>query len=170
MKSNLKSGLLLLYFVPLLVACTTENTEPAAAVVDKEQIKKEIQAKENEFAEIYNTGELKDIGYFADDAITFAPNRAPIIGRQAIVEYLKVDIETNTDKISFTTKEVFVSNDGEMVVEIAEIPALFSGKPNHQFTPPSKIFIAVKPNIAEVFGKSLVVSDHPDVLKISRFH
>ena len=27
-------------------------------------------------------------------------------------------METNTDKISFTTNEVFVSNDGKMVVEI----------------------------------------------------
>ncbi len=118
MKSNISKGLFLLYLVPLLVACNTQKTGSTEVEIDKEAIKKEIQAKENEFAELYNTGELKDIGYFADDAITFAPNRAPIIGREAIVEYLKVDVETNTDKISFTTNEVFVSNDGEMVVEI----------------------------------------------------
>ena len=118
MKSKLKTGLLLLYFLPLLVACNTEKAEPAVAVVDKEQIKKEIQAKEDEFAEIYNTGELRNIGYYAEDATTFAQNRAPIVGREAIIEYLTVDIESNTDKISFTTKEVFPSNDGNLVVEI----------------------------------------------------
>ena len=118
MKSKLKSGLILLYFVPLVVACNVEKAGSAAAVVDKEQIKKEIQAKENEFAEIYNTGELRNIGYYAEDATTFAQNRAPIVGREAIIEYLTVDIESNTDRISFTTKEVFPSNDGNMVVEI----------------------------------------------------
>ena len=44
---------------------------PQRAVVDKEQIKKEIQAKEDEFAATYNAGELKNIGYYADDATLF---------------------------------------------------------------------------------------------------
>ena len=118
MKNKISKGLFLLYLIPYLVSCNTQKTGSTEVVIDKEAIKAEIQAKENEFAEIYNTGELKNIGYFADDAISFVPNRAPIIGREAIVEYLKVDVETNTDKISFTTNEVFVSNDGDMVVEI----------------------------------------------------
>ncbi|MDX2429593.1 MAG: nuclear transport factor 2 family protein [Bacteroides sp.] len=118
MKSIFTKGLAFISLTLLFVACTTQKTESSEVVIDKEAIKKEIQAKENQFAEIYNTGELKNIGYFAEDAMTFAPNQAPIVGRQAIVEYLKVDIETNTDKISFTTNEVFVSNDGDMVVEI----------------------------------------------------
>jgi len=100
------------------MACNTIIAQHTATVVDKEQIKKEIQAKENEFAEIYNTGELKKIGYYAEDAMTFAQNRAPIVGKEAIIEYLKVDVESNTDKISFTTKEVFPSNDGNLVLEI----------------------------------------------------
>jgi ketosteroid isomerase-like protein len=118
MKRKISKGLSLLFFVSLAVACNSQKSESAEVVIDKEAIKKEIQAKENEFAEIYNTGELRNIGYFADDAVTFAPNKAPIVGREAIVEYLKVDIETNTDRISFTTNEVFVSNDGNLVVEI----------------------------------------------------
>lgn len=99
------------------MACNTILAQ-TTVVVDKEQIKKEIQAKEDQFAAIYNSGELKKIGYYAEDATTFAQNRAPIVGREAIIEYLKVDVETNTDKISFTTKEVFPSNDGNMVLEI----------------------------------------------------
>ena len=118
MKRKLTKGLVFLYVMLLLIACNTVIAQTTATVVDKEQIKKEIQAKENQFAEIYNTGELKKIGYYAEDATTYAQNRAPIVGRAAIIEYLKFDIESNTNKISFTTEEVFVSNDGNMVVEI----------------------------------------------------
>ena len=78
------------------------------AVIDKEQIKKEIQAKENLFAETYNSGERKKIGYYADDAVSFAQNRAPLVGKEAIVEFLLDGIESNdnSNKISFTTNEV----------------------------------------------------------------
>ena len=111
---------LLLCLMSLLLACNTKHTEPTATVIDKEQIKKEIQAKENEFAETYNSGIAKAIGYYADDAKTFAQNRTPLVGKAAIVEYLMADINAanRSNTISFTTNEVFVSNDGNMVVEI----------------------------------------------------
>jgi ketosteroid isomerase-like protein len=89
-------------------------------VIDKEQIKKEIQAKENDFAALYNTGELKDIGYYADDATVFAQNREPLVGKETIVTYLKAGIDSSSkgNVISFTTNDVFVSNDANQVVEI----------------------------------------------------
>jgi len=102
----------------LVFACTPKKSDTEAVVIDKEQIKKEIQAKEDAFAEIYNTGELKDIGYYAEDATTFYQNRAPLVGKQAIVEFLKSDLSSNSNKISFTTNEVFPSSDGNQVVEI----------------------------------------------------
>ena len=102
-----------------LIACNEKKEEPAAVVaVDKEQIKKEIQARENEFAELYNSGEMKNIGYYADDATSFFQNREPLKGKQAIVDFLKSDLQSNTNKISFTTNEVFVCNDGDQVVEL----------------------------------------------------
>jgi len=52
------------------LACNSKN-QGSGVVVDKEQIKKEIQAKEDEFATTYNARELKDIGYYADDATSF---------------------------------------------------------------------------------------------------
>ena len=61
-------GALLGGVITLMFACNTKKEEPAAAVVDTAQIKKEIQAKEDEFAAAYNSGELKNIGYYADDA------------------------------------------------------------------------------------------------------
>ena len=110
----------LLCLMSLLPACDTKKTETTAVVIDKEQIKKEIQAKENEFAETYNSGIAKNIGYYADDAVTFIQNSAPLVGKEAIVEYLMADLNSTTksNKISFTTNEVFVSNDANQVVEI----------------------------------------------------
>src|ERR1700744_3198613 len=104
--------------ITLMIACNAANNEPAASVVDKEKIKKEIQAKEDEFAATYNSGVLKNIGYYADDATSFYQNRAPLTGRNEIVEFLLTDLSANSNKISFKTNEVFVSNDGNQVVEI----------------------------------------------------
>lgn len=120
MKTNILNSLIIISLLSLLFACNTNKTESKEAVIDKEQIKKEIQAKENEFAETYNFGIAKAIGYYADDAITFAQNREPLVGKAAIVEYLMADLNsvTQSNKISFTTNEVFVSNDGNQVVEI----------------------------------------------------
>jgi ketosteroid isomerase-like protein len=119
MKTKVIQGLIFLALISLGSACNTKKAEPSA-VVDKEQIKKEIQAKEDEFAATYNSGETKNIGYYADDATTFAQNKPPLVGKKAIIEYLEVGIDSldRNNKISFTTKEVFVSNDGNMVVEI----------------------------------------------------
>lgn len=121
MKKKIIHAALLSCLISLVIACNSKKADvPEAPVIDKEQIKKEIQAKENEFAEIYNTGELKSIGYYADDAISFSQNRAPLVGKNAIVEYLKAGIDSSTkgNRISFTTNEIFVSNDANQVVEL----------------------------------------------------
>src|SRR6188768_999269 len=118
MKCMIIKGLSLGCIIGLMFACNTKKEEPSAVMVDKEQIKQEIQAKEDSFALLYNTGELRDIGYYADDATNFYQNRPPLVGKQAIIDFLKSDLDSNTNKISFTTKEVFPSNDGNQVVEI----------------------------------------------------
>jgi ketosteroid isomerase-like protein len=117
MKNKVKKGVLLVCTMSLIVACNTKKAEPA---VDKEQIKKEIQAKEDEFAATYNAGEMKNIGYYAEDATTFAQNSPPYVGKAAIIGYLMANLDSSSqsNKISYTTKEVFVSNDGNQVVEI----------------------------------------------------
>ncbi len=113
LKMGLLSGILM-----LMISCNSKQEASTTTTIDKEQIKKEIQAKEDAFAEIYNTGELKNIGYYADDATTFFQNRPPLIGRDAIVEFYKSAITSNTNRISFTSKDIFISNDGNQVVEI----------------------------------------------------
>lgn len=127
MKKRTVKAVLLGGVITLVFACNTEKKEePAAVVVDKEQIKKEIQAKEDEFASLYNNGEIKDIGYYADDATSFFQNRAPLVGKPAIVEFLKSDIIANTNKITFNTNDVFVSNDGIQVVEVGSFKVVDS--------------------------------------------
>ena len=118
MKNKALKGVLLVGITTVMFACETKKEEASTTSVDKEQIKKEIQAKEDSFAELYNTGQVKDIGYYADDASSFFQNRPPLIGKEAIVDYLRSAITSTTNKISFTTKDVFVSNDGNQVVEI----------------------------------------------------
>lgn len=110
----------------LVNACNTKKEE--APVVDKEQIKKEIQDKENEFAATYNVGEMKNIGYYADDAISFYQNRAPLVGKDSIAAFLKSDLDANSNQISFTTKEVFVSSDASQVVEVGAFKVVDSSK------------------------------------------
>ena len=118
MRRIITNGISFCCLFGLLYACSSKSENPAPVNVDKEQIKKEIQAKEDEFAALYNRGELRSIGYFADDAISFFQNRPPLVGKQAIVTFLKEDIISNTSKISFKTNEVFVSSDGNQVVEV----------------------------------------------------
>ena len=119
MKNNMIKWASALYLMSLMVACNPGNSDSSTTVVDKEQIKKEIQAREDEFAAVYNAGEMKSIGYYADDAISFTQNSEPLVGKPAIVEYLKANMDsiTNNNKIAFTTNEVFVSDDGNLVVE-----------------------------------------------------
>src|SRR6476646_2166352 len=117
MKNKTIKKVLLAGITVLTLACNSKE-EGSAVVVDKEQIKKEIQAKEDEFAATYNAREIKDIGYYADDATSFFQNRPALIGKEAIAEFLKSDVIGNSDKISFKTEEVFVSSDGNQVVEV----------------------------------------------------
>src|SRR6187431_3766248 len=117
MKKMFIKGLVLSSALLLLISCKKEE---AAVVIDTDAIKEEIQAKENEFAETYNAGIEKNIGYHADDAITYPQNSKPVIGKAAIIEFLKTHRDTISvgRKISFKTEEVFVSNDGGQVVEV----------------------------------------------------
>ena len=118
MKNLILKGLFLGTVMILITSCNQNASDSAEVAIDKDQIKKEIQARENQFAEIYNTGELKKIGYYADDAITFYQNMPPIRTKKERLEYLRIDEASNKTRISFTTTEVFPSNDGKQVLEI----------------------------------------------------
>ena len=124
MKQKIVEATLFSCVISFMIGCTPQKEAPVA--IDKEQIKKEIQAREDEFAKVYNSGVLKNIGYYADDAVTYYQNRAPLVGKKAIIEFLVSDLDSNTNTISFKTREVFPSNDGNQVVEIGYFELLDS--------------------------------------------
>ena len=120
MKNMISKGCALCCIIALMLACN--------AKIDKEQIKKEIQAKEDSFANVYNSGEVRSIGYYADDAKSFYPNRPPLVGKESIVAFLTSDLTSPIDKIKYKTNEVFVSNDGNLVVELGSFSVIDSAK------------------------------------------
>ncbi|WP_034062561.1 YybH family protein [Lacinutrix jangbogonensis] len=118
MKNRFVKGMVLGCLFLLMTSCNTNEEKSIVVVIDKEQVKIDIQAIENQFAEIYNSGKQKKIGYYADDAITFHQNMAPIRTKKQRQDFFKTDLATNTNKISFTTTEVFPSKEGIQVLEI----------------------------------------------------
>ncbi|HEX5025880.1 MAG TPA: nuclear transport factor 2 family protein [Agriterribacter sp.] len=117
MKKEILKGVLLTGLLSVMISCNSKKEETGTTAIDKEQIKKEIQAREDAFAEVFNGGIVKEIGYYADNAISFYPNRPPLIGRQAIISFFTSTVAPKSNKISFTTKDVFVSGDGNFVAE-----------------------------------------------------
>jgi ketosteroid isomerase-like protein len=113
---NIAKRVLIAGYIALGFGCNANEEKPLT--IDKEAIKAEIQARENEYADLYNSGEVKKIGYYADDAITFFQNRKPLTNFKEREEFLKADLDSNTNRISFSTTEIFPSTDGIQVVEI----------------------------------------------------
>ncbi|POY36497.1 nuclear transport factor 2 family protein [Flavobacterium alvei] len=123
MKNKILTLGLVTVFATLSISCNKKTEEATVTpTIDKEQIKLEIQALENTFAEHFNSKNADSITYYADDAKSFFIGRNPITSKDSIIEFLKKDI-ANLEKgvkFSFTTNEVHVSNDGINVTEIGE--------------------------------------------------
>jgi ketosteroid isomerase-like protein len=118
MKNKFVKGIVFGGLLLLMTSCNTSGEKSTSVLMDKEQVKIEIQARENQFAEIYNSGELKKIGYYADDAVTYYQNMEPIRSKAERMAFLEEDFNSSKNKISFTTTEVFPSKDGVQVLEI----------------------------------------------------
>jgi ketosteroid isomerase-like protein len=120
MKNKILISGLLGILLTVSIACNQKKEEIATPIVDKEQIKTEIQAIENDFASVYNTGNVDALTYYADDATSYFNGKMPIVGKDAIHKSMKEELAnfTKGDKISFETKEVYVANNGDHVMEI----------------------------------------------------
>jgi ketosteroid isomerase-like protein len=119
MKNKLLSPVLLALILVFLVACN-KKTEVTSASIDTLQIKAEIQAIENHFANIYNTRNIDSLDYYADDAASYFNNELPIIGKEAIHDFIKQGVENfpKGAKLSYESKEVHISGDANQVLEI----------------------------------------------------
>jgi ketosteroid isomerase-like protein len=119
MKNKVLSPVLLTIIMLLFIACN-QKVEETSPSIDTAQIKAEIQALENHFADVYNTRNIDSLSYYADDAASYFNNELPIVGKDAILNYIQGGIENFPmgAKLSYETKEVHVSNDAKQVFEI----------------------------------------------------
>ncbi|HEY6143524.1 MAG TPA: nuclear transport factor 2 family protein [Flavobacterium sp.] len=110
----------LLFILTVSIACNQKKEEPTTPAIDKEQVKKEIQALEDAFAEVYNTGNVDSLAYYADDATSFFNGKLPLVGKDAIQQSIKEEVANfgKGNKISFETKEVYVADHGDHLLEI----------------------------------------------------
>jgi ketosteroid isomerase-like protein len=158
MKNMLVIGCALSCITMLMLACTENKGDSTAGAIDNEQIKKEIQAKEDSFANVYNSGELKNIGYYADDAKSFLPNRPPLVGRDSIIAFLKADLASAANnKIKYTTNEVFVSDGGNRVLELGSF--LVADSANNPINTGNYMSLFEKRNGRYVALRDMSVSD-----------
>ena len=117
MKTKILMGGLLVVILTLSIACNQkkEETKP-----DKDLVKAEIQAIENKFASTFNTRNADSLTYYAEDAISYFAGQEPIEGIDAIRQHIENELMDFPEgaKISFETREIYVSDDGNIVAEI----------------------------------------------------
>jgi len=120
MKNNVIKGMVLLGVVSLVSACSPKTPEPVAVVIDKEQVKKEIQAIENKFAAIYKHRNIDSLTYYADDAVSYFVGQKPIAGKDAIHQFIAAELLDFPEgaKLINETLEIFVTDDGNNVAEV----------------------------------------------------
>lgn len=106
----------------LSIACNQKKEEPVAVVAapDKDQIKTELQAMEDSYAQNMMAKTPEKIVYYADDAVSYSQNKPPMMGKEAILKGMKDDSAGAPKgmKVAFKTNDVFPSSDGNQVVEI----------------------------------------------------
>jgi len=122
MKTKVTKGLSFIFLVLLATACNSKKAEPVAPVIDKEQIKKEIQAIEDKFSEIYTHRNADSLTYYADDAVSYFVGQEPLVGKAAIYQFIAEELKDFPEgsKIINTTLEVYIFEDGNNVGEIGE--------------------------------------------------
>jgi ketosteroid isomerase-like protein len=120
MKNNVIKGMVLLGIVSLFSACSQKTPEPVAAVIDKEQVKKEIQAIENKFAAIYTHRNTDSLTYYADDAVSYFVGQKPIAGKDSIHKFIEEELKYFPEgaQLINETLEIFVTDDGNNVAEV----------------------------------------------------
>ena len=96
-------------------SCTTP---PAAPTVDMESVKAEITAMESAYAKASNAKDVDGVlVYYADDAQSMAPNKATLVGKDAIKADLLEDMASDTlnTTISFAVTDLWAA--GNIAIE-----------------------------------------------------
>ncbi len=117
MKIKVLLGGLWVALMAISLACNQKKEE---TVIDKNQVKAEIQAIENHFALTYNNRNTDSLTYYADDAVSYFNGEKPIVGKAAIHQHILNELKDfpKGAKVSFETIEIYVTGDGNNVAEI----------------------------------------------------
>jgi len=119
---KMKTPLVALFAITALfmASCTTPAPETAAPVaIDMDALRTEIQAMEDAYA----AGEAaKDadavVAYYSDDAVSYSRNKEPLVGKEAIKNYIAERIASDTTATTNVYKIVDLYASGDMAVEI----------------------------------------------------
>jgi ketosteroid isomerase-like protein len=125
MKNKILRGGLLMVILALSFACNQKKAEP---VIDKEQVKAEIQAIENKFAAVFTHRNIDSLTYYADDATSYFVGQEPVVGRDAIHKFIEEELRDFPEgsKMINETIEIYVTDDGNNVAEIGAYKRLDS--------------------------------------------
>jgi uncharacterized protein (TIGR02246 family) len=118
MKTRLITG-----FAGIVAGLMMSCEKKTEVVVDKEEIKTQIQAVEDSYAAAMNNADPKAAAaYYASDAKSFPYGAKPLVGEKEIMDAMEKDIKAIPEghKITFTTNEVIVSGEGDQVLEIGD--------------------------------------------------
>jgi len=109
-------NLLLVVTVSLFALASCQQTPPPAP--DLAKIRTEIQSVENAFAEAWNARNATAVvAYYADNAVSLANNAPILTGKEAILNDLKKQFESDTTKITASFEVLDIYAAGDLVVE-----------------------------------------------------
>lgn len=97
-----------------VAVCTVFLISCQPAKPDLAQIRTEIQAMENGYADGLNAKDANVvIVYYADDAISMANNQPSVSGHDALLQMIEKDIASDTINavVSFETVDIFAAGD-----------------------------------------------------------
>ena len=117
MKNKFLIGLMFGFTLVSFIGCNQKEEE---IKIDKEQIKAEIQAIEDQLALVFNSRNADSLSYYAEDAISYFSAQEPIVGKDAIQQHIKNELFDFPEggKITFETLEIYITDDGSHVAEI----------------------------------------------------
>jgi uncharacterized protein (TIGR02246 family) len=110
---------ILAFMAILFSACTSAEKAEVAEALDMEAISAEIQALEDAYAAGEKAKDADAVAaYYADDAVSYARNQEPLVGRAAIRANIAEQIASDTTGTYNVYKIVDLFAEGDTAVEI----------------------------------------------------
>tara|TARA_R110000751_G_scaffold301415_6_gene413858 strand:- start:20855 stop:21352 length:498 start_codon:yes stop_codon:yes gene_type:complete len=117
MKKTIKLFTVLSFFILVITACSTKEKEEE--VLDMEQVKSEIQALEDAYAEGEKAKDAAAVAnYYSVDAVSHSRNKEPIKGKAAIQESIAMSIASDTTGTYNVYKIVDLFAEGDTAIEV----------------------------------------------------